>query len=105
MDVGSTRASERLVRAKRTRRALLVREDPVEWAAEHMRTERGGRLDFDRHPYLVAPLRDPSPRKGLMCAGQVGKTTLAMSDVLHFCDCLQVRVIYTMHTDGVGRLR
>ena len=73
------------------------------WAALYMRTERGARLDFDSHNYLVKPLRDRHKRKGLMSASQVGKTTLAISDVFHFCDTHQARVIYTMHTDGECR--
>lgn len=74
--------------------------DPVDWAREYMRTERRLPLDFEAHSYLAQPLRDDHKRKGLMCASQVGKTTLAISNVLHFCDMHQARVIFTMHTDG-----
>ena len=72
---------------------------PVRWAKEYMRTERGGRLDFDLYPYMVQPLADRSQYKGLMSASQVGKTTIAISDVFHFADTCEVRIIYTMHTD------
>jgi len=69
-----------------------------EWAAEHMRTEKGEHLDFERFPHMRQPMDDRAVEKGLMCGSQVGKTTVALADVYHFCDTERVRVIYTMHT-------
>lgn len=68
------------------------------WAAEHMRTERGEPLDFERYPHMVQIMDDRAIEKGLMCASQTGKTTTALADVYHFADTRQVTVIVTMHT-------
>lgn len=70
----------------------------AEWAARHMRTERGELLDFAAYPHMVQPMNDRAQEKGLMCGSQVGKTTVALADAYHFCDTYQVRVIFTMHT-------
>jgi len=69
-----------------------------EWAAQHMRTETGEHLDFEHFPHMILPMDDRAQEKGLMCGSQVGKTTVALCDVYHFCDTHRVRVIYTMHT-------
>ncbi len=75
--------------------------DIVAWVRAHMRTERGRALDFDAHPYMTDIIADQSEQKGFMCASQVGKTTMAISEVFGLCDTWEVplRVIYTMHTD------
>lgn len=85
---------------KREKLRRRASRNPRLWAALYMRTERGTRLDFDSHNYLADPLKDDHVRKGLICASQVGKTTLAISDVLHFADTCRSRIIFTMHTDS-----
>lgn len=75
------------------------RQIPVSaWAAEHMRTERGEPLDFDRYPHMRAIMDDPAREKGMMCGSQTGKTTTALACVFHFCDTHQVTAIVTMPT-------
>ena len=98
--VGGASAAEITLDVARSR--LTARRQaavPVsEWAAEHMRTEKGEHLDFERFPHMRQPMDDRAVEKGLMCGSQVGKTTVALADVYHFCDTERVRVIYTMHT-------
>lgn len=81
------------VQAKR-RREIAVSA----WAAEHMRTETGDRLDFDRYPHMVAILDDPAEQIGMMCGSQTGKTTTALARIFHFCDTRRAFAIVTMPT-------
>ncbi len=77
----------------------LRQKSPVsDWAAEHMRTERGDRLDFERYPHMRAPMDDRAAEKGMMCGSQTGKTTTSLADVYHFCDTHKVTAIVTMPT-------
>lgn len=74
------------------------RQRVSEWAAQHMRTERGEPLDFEAYTHMAQPMDEGASETGLMCGSQTGKTTVAVSRVFWFCDTYRVRVIYTMHT-------
>lgn len=79
--------------------AIRRAAQPVsEWAAQHMRTERGEPLDFDRYPHMRQVMDDRSGEKGMMCGSQTGKTTTSLADVYHFCDTHHVTAIVTMPT-------
>ncbi|HUS81540.1 MAG TPA: phage terminase large subunit family protein, partial [Armatimonadota bacterium] len=69
------------------------------WAAEHMRTERGDLLDFERYPHMRAVMDDPASELAMMCGSQTGKTTTALCRAFHFCDTHTVTAIVTMPTD------
>jgi len=69
-----------------------------EWAAQHMRTERGEPLDFERYPHMRQVMDDRASEKGMMCGSQTGKTTTSLADVYHFCDTHRVTAIVTMPT-------
>lgn len=69
------------------------------WAAQHMRTERGEPLDFERYPHMRAVMDDPASELAMMCGSQTGKTTTALCRVFHFCDSRPVTAIVTMPTD------
>jgi hypothetical protein len=78
---------------------LRALEDPVLWAELYLPTERGLRLDLGRHPYMEQGLADWKTREwGMMCASQVGKTTMAVARAYWFADTRAATVIYTMHT-------
>ncbi len=91
-----------LAAAERLRQIPVPKtDDPVGWALEYMRTERGQPLDFAAHFYMPGILQDRSPLKGFLCGSQVGKTTMAICEAYCLADtwARPLRIIYTMHTD------
>jgi hypothetical protein len=80
----------------------LGESDPYAWTvAENLVTERGRRLDWSSHRFLLDPFRDKSRRIVVRKAAQLGFTLAYTLKVLHLVAVRGLNVIYTFPTDGL----
>ena len=76
----------------------LANSDPILWAHEYLRTERGTRLEFVDRPYLIDIYRDFHNRICCKKGSQIGFTQTAVGKCLYLGDTRDVTMIYTMPT-------
>jgi hypothetical protein len=77
----------------------LADADPYVWLAnERLVNERGQEITFDRHPFLIAPLRDPAREIAVRKAAQLGFTLIYHIKTLHRVK-QGLNWIYTYPTD------
>lgn len=75
-------------------REILDAIDPYTWAVRNVRLPKGGRLDFERHPYLEAVYKDLSPRMVALKGAQMGFSTWAIARTLWIASALGRNVMY-----------
>ena len=77
----------------------ISEEDALLWIWNHVGTEHGTKLSFDRRPYLVDIIRDFSPHIVYKKSAQVGITMCGgIAKCLYVADTLGLTSIYTFPT-------
>ena len=78
----------------------LQAEKPLVWARENCRTEKGDKLDFHNHQFLMDIYEDMSKNIVVQKSAQTGLTTFGINRALWFGDTHSVSIIYTFPTSS-----